>query len=951
MARFPVQNTATAQAGTIVRVLPRALVGVRDSNDNLAVLYTTQTGAETYPNPMNADESGGYVFWLEGGALYNVTFSLGGATSTYMVSTIDKQVEADALASAVAAGAFANEAQAWAESSGEPDGPGTKSSKTSAEEAKAARDAILNLTASASTLSPGTAATASYDAGSGVLGLGIPRGDTGLKGDKGDRGDDGVDGDASLAQAWAESPTAPDGAGTKSAKTLAEEAAASAVEAALYDGPKADTMTIAKTVTSPMVPVGGYLRIVDVGAVWQRAPDATPVVDGYPLQFAGGPKWYVKPVLGAYFIDDFATAKDGVTDDTPIAQKANKIALAEGLSVIWGSGTYIINELALPWGAINLGATGTIVKRPNNQSSFSRIFSVNLDWAAQASTKDSPPIVIDGFDFDGNLLNQGAYTGYELQQQHSIFLNGNGTGSTNSHKTRLKVIVRNCRFNGAAGDGIQVWKSVDLTVTDDCKFWNCFRGSVVMTGGNSRISIGAITCGGDLHNSTIEAEVDAPVEGLKNIDLYVNGAVLDHKVGEPDGDSSAANGNRGMDIKTYDGSTVVWTGGALKAGIRRLDCVFDGSFKFIGTTIRQSQTSDEIVRPDGVEFIGCTIIHAAARTQPYTLGVQSRISGGANQKLRFTGGTEFLFETDPLAAVTAISITGATLTADDEIEFTTSAAHGLPTPNNFTADYVSISGATQAQYNRGFRIHTTPTTTTFRVKIGHNVGTPAGTLTAKQIPNIAAVSVTTGDNRSNNNFVSFENVRIGAGYLWAFKHTQGGNVQFLDCPWINAFNLVSMGAASSNNGEAWVKGNTFGPKFSSIGFFAATALSTNEIILHIDQRIPAQASYMRYSTGSAAGLVFDGTRRIYASAAPKAAYFGTPNDEWEVTGEVTGKPTRYRRTSAGYRMVDHTQASGITANRPVLTALDAGVIYYDSDLSKPVWWTGNAWIDFAGVSA
>lgn len=73
----------------------------------------------------------------------------------------------------------------------------------------------------------------------------------------------------------------------------AQDAAASAAEAALYDGPKADTIAIAKTITAGMVPVGGYLRITDIGAVWQRAPDATPVVNNYPLQFAGGPKWFV----------------------------------------------------------------------------------------------------------------------------------------------------------------------------------------------------------------------------------------------------------------------------------------------------------------------------------------------------------------------------------------------------------------------------------------------------------------------------------------------------------------------------------------------------------------------------------------------------------------------------------------------------------------------------------
>lgn len=82
----------------------------------------------------------------------------------------------------LAIGVARNLAQAWAESPTEPDGPGTKSAKASAEEAKDARDKILGLTANVTTLAPGAPATASYNPGTGVLELGVP---AGAKGDKG----------------------------------------------------------------------------------------------------------------------------------------------------------------------------------------------------------------------------------------------------------------------------------------------------------------------------------------------------------------------------------------------------------------------------------------------------------------------------------------------------------------------------------------------------------------------------------------------------------------------------------------------------------------------------------------------------------------------------------------------------------------------------------------------
>lgn len=56
-----------------------------------------------------------------------------------------------------------------------------------------AADEIKNMTATAETLQPGDAATASY--ADGQLTLGIPRGVPGVKGDKGDKGDPGPSGD------------------------------------------------------------------------------------------------------------------------------------------------------------------------------------------------------------------------------------------------------------------------------------------------------------------------------------------------------------------------------------------------------------------------------------------------------------------------------------------------------------------------------------------------------------------------------------------------------------------------------------------------------------------------------------------------------------------------------------------------------------------------------------
>ena len=97
----------------------------------------------------------------------------------------------------------------------------------------------------------------------------------------------------------------------------AADAQASAVEAALYGGFRQPNIAGAKAVTAGMIPVGANLWIEDIDALWQRAPDATPIVNGYPLQFSGGPKWFVLPKDGSLYGAAAGVISDAVTDDRP----------------------------------------------------------------------------------------------------------------------------------------------------------------------------------------------------------------------------------------------------------------------------------------------------------------------------------------------------------------------------------------------------------------------------------------------------------------------------------------------------------------------------------------------------------------------------------------------------------------------------------------------------------
>jgi len=51
-----------------------------------------------------------------------------------------------------------------------------------------------------------------------------------------------------------------------------------------------------------------------------------------------------------------------------------------------------------------------------------------------------------------------------------------------------------------------------------------------------------------------------------------------------------------------------------------------------------------------------------------------------------------------------------------------------------------------------------------------------------------------------------------------------------------------------------------------------------------------------------------------------------------------------------YRLLVAMQGSGSTANRPT-SLLWTGRAYYDTTITKPVWWDGSAWRDATGAPA
>lgn len=44
-------------------------------------------------------------------------------------------------------------------------------------------------------------------------------------------------------------------------------------------------------------------------------------------------------------------------------------------------------------------------------------------------------------------------------------------------------------------------------------------------------------------------------------------------------------------------------------------------------------------------------------------------------------------------------------------------------------------------------------------------------------------------------------------------------------------------------------------------------------------------------------------------------------------------------------------AYGVTGDRPAPAAEAVGLLYFDTTLGQPVWWSGSGWVDATGVAA
>ena len=122
-------------------------------------------------------------------------------------------------------------------------------------------------------------------------------------------------------------------------------------------------------------------------------------------------------------------------------------------------------------------------------------------------------VILRNMTFDGSLSemvdnNQVSYENYEIEHSALVILDhpNNATYNQNADNM-LTATLDNCTFRNNGSDGVLVFRNVNFTMTDS-EAYDCFRGGLTCTGGNSTIDVIVFTTHGQNIPTGIDMEVN-----------------------------------------------------------------------------------------------------------------------------------------------------------------------------------------------------------------------------------------------------------------------------------------------------------------------------------------------------------------------------------------------------------------------------------------------------------
>ncbi len=202
-------------------------------------------------------------------------------------------------------------------------------------------------------------------------------------------------------------------------------------------------------------------------------------------------------------VREFGAVGDGVANDTAAIQRAVNTAMS-GLQrfVYFPPGVYLVNSVMVGPG-ITLLTFGATMKVCPNAGEFNVVFTthkhVGYERYYWSSDRDSAPLVINGFKYDGNAAAQGPYEDWQLQHQAFVAL-----AADPSRSGRLNALIQNCQGWDGVGDFIYAYTNSNVVIRN-CSARDVFRG-LISVGANANIEGRDLIATGDRFPTGIDIE-------------------------------------------------------------------------------------------------------------------------------------------------------------------------------------------------------------------------------------------------------------------------------------------------------------------------------------------------------------------------------------------------------------------------------------------------------------
>lgn len=574
------------------------------------------------------------------------------------------------------------------------------------------------------------------------------------------------------------------------------------------------------------------------------------------------------------WVPRYGALGDG-SDETALVQAALNVGM-QGVPVYFPKNKqYMVTQMDIKWGMSiygfgpNSDGTCSLLLAPN-QPRFQRIFTTedNL-WD---DDEDSPPLLIDGLSFDGNFLNQGTYTGFEKEHQQHI-----GLFAQLTKAGRLIATVRNCYHQNSCSDGTLTFYNTDVTI-DNCKYKDCFRSSVAMTGGNALLRISNCSASpGTLHDSRFQIEVDtAGFGGFKNSDLVMSNCTW----------------QGGLDL-ALSGPSTLYLENVIFLGEGQCIVNLDGddsrrpvSLRMVNCFMRvadNNSNTHRFLKYNDTVLTNCVIEYTNAITHTDFL----QQGGATNQSITFQNCR---FRGDSSYHTTATVAVGTSTWASGLLTVNTSAVHGLA-----VNDYVDLESFTTGGINGVYRVATVTDTDTFAVAFPRDPGAvTVGSGTSRKRTGLNAMSMS-ADTSSNLNQVNMFGCHFEDTVDCGFDMHQGGWLCMDRCH-MNGGILFDAGAAASFLFDIRIGQYTPGGKNMQMchvtGSVAGCVLRFERTYVTVEK-----SGFTR--SGNLTGLSMFGERRIYGSGAVLTTDPGFINDRYVRNNPVAATAVKWCCTVAG----------------------------------------------------